>query len=278
MVAWEVAICRIRSACDIGLEHQNLGISLWQYNLLKESSTKELSRRFLNELRLESVRQRCSSKAVSRLRGVYFFKSEEDAYKAVDRWGIPERRKFVSAVNFSASNLTEVDSEWITWRLNSDEADWMEKYWGGEPYGETPLTEVLASGIGIVQNLELREAAYRRIMESFPESTSLLAMACCGFQYSKIDSIAQAVPGVIREEGGIKVSFYIYIGDLDTRQNDLMTAIDVGKARNELPPIIRPADPKAFFRMPDLTKGEFLFRDSTIIRLFDEVHASVKGL
>lgn len=276
MVAWEVAIGRIRSACDLGMEHQNFGISLWQYNLLKKYSVHGSNRRFVNELLLESVRQEKYQAAVSRLRGVYFFESERDAHAAIDRWGIPGNRKFITPVNFSANNTTHVDSEWITSYLNSDETDWMERYWNGDTLGESPLTEVLASGIGMVQSMELREAAYRKIIEMFPESTPLLAMACCGIKHARIESIAQTVPGVIREKDLVKINFYIYIGDLDNRKQELMKAIAACKACNELPPMIRPSTPGIFFRVPDLTNDEFYFKDVEVIRLCDEIHESIR--
>jgi hypothetical protein len=276
IVAWEVAIGRIRSACDLGLDQHNFGISLWQYNLLKKYTEQGLSNRFANELKLELIRKQRFEGCVSRLRGVYFFDSEEDAHAAVERWGIPNKRKFIAPVTFSEKNATRVDSEWITSFLGSEETDWMEKYWSGETLGSRPLTEVLASGIGFVQNLPLRREAYQRVIDRFPESTPLLAIACCGFHYSSIDSIAQIVPAAIREDDRVKVDFYIYMADLDTRQRELMDAIEACSKSGELPPAIRPADPDAFFRLPDLTKGGFSFVNPSIVSMCGEIHESIK--
>lgn len=123
MVAWEVAIGRIRSACDTTREQ--FGVSVWSYSLLRKFSIEGANRRFINELLLESVRQRAHPQAVSRLAGIYFFESESDAHSALDRWRMPERKPFISEVSFSANNLTRVDSEWITSYLGSEERNWM---------------------------------------------------------------------------------------------------------------------------------------------------------
>lgn len=277
MVAWEVAIGRIRSACDLGLGKQNFGISLWQYNLLKKYSEQGLTNRFENELKLELERQKNYRNAVSRLRGVYFFESEHDAHAAVERWHVPSKRKFIAPVNFSANNVTCVDSEWITSYLNSDESEWMECYWRGETLGQAPLIEVLASGIGVVQNLELRQAAYQRILDMFPESTPLLAMASCGLKHARIDSIAQTIPGVIRSGDRVNIGFYIYTGDLDARQEEVIHAIEACNRRGEMPSIVRPSDPDAFFRLPDLSNGGFSFIEPSIIGMCDEIHESIKS-
>lgn len=277
MVAWEVAIGRIRSACDLDLGQQSFGISLWQYNLLRKYSGEGLSKRFENELLLESVRQKNFHSSVPRLRGVYFFESERDAHAAVERWGVPGNRRFITAVNFSASKTTHVDSEWITSYLNTDENDWMNRYWRGETLGESPLTEVLASGIGIVQNMNLRQEAYAQIMKLFPNSTPLLAMACCSFKHARLESIAQVVPGIIRDKSGIEVSFHIYMGDLDHRQVEIQNALSVCKARNEMPPMIQPSDPNVFFNLPDLMKDRFRLDDTRVVKLCGEVHESIRG-
>ncbi len=269
MVAWEVAIGRIRSACDINLKQHEYGISLWQYNLIRKYVANGISNRFRNELSLELIRQRKFSTSVSRLRGVYFFKSEKDAYAAVDRWGVPENRKFISAVNFSSNNTTFVDSEWITSFLASDEEDWMERYWRGETLGAKPLTEVLSSGIGLVQNKELRKQAYEKIIHTFPYSTRLLAIATCGIKYAKIESIAQAMPFITQEDARLKISFYLNIGDLNKKKHELMKACDSCKENNEYPLTIKPLSENVVFHTPDLT-------DDASIKINRKLHQSIR--
>lgn len=274
MVAWEVAIGRIRSACDLGMEAKNFGISLWQYNLLRRAKDGA-SKRFLNELKLEKTRQKHAPNSVSRLRGVYFFESENDAHAAIERWGIPQNKKFITAVNFSANKTTRVDSEWITSYLLSDESDWMQRYWSGETLGQKPLTEVLASGIGIVQNTALREAAYRSILEATPEATPLLGMAACAFKHARLETIAQTVPGVIKVAEGVKIDFYIHIDDLKKNENLIIESIDACKRLGEMPPMVLPSDPEVFFRLPDNRDSGFVFTEAAIGKLYEEVHASI---
>lgn len=223
------------------------------------------------------ARQSHFKQAVSRLRGVYFFESEKDAHAAVERWRIPGKRRFITPVNFSANNITRVDSEWITFYLNSNETDWMERYWRGETLGQRPLPELLASGIGLVQSIELRQAAYQHIVKNFPESTPLLAMACCGLKHGHIESVAQIVPGVLRDGDQITIDFYIYIDDLETKQAELIRSIEICKSCGEMPFIIRPSDPDVFFRIPDFNEGSFSFKDQSIAGICDEIHKSIRN-
>jgi hypothetical protein len=274
MVAWEVAIGRIRSACDLGMEAENFGISLWQYNLLRRAKDGA-SKRFLNELKLEKTRQNVAPDSVSRLRGVYFFESERDAYAAIERWRIPQNKHYITAVNFSANKTTRVDSEWITSYLLSDESDWMQRYWAGETLGQKPLIEVLASGIGLVQSAELREAAYRSVLGSSPEATPLLSMAACAFKHARLETLAQTVPGVIKCAEGIKIDFYIYIDDLNANEELIKKSVEACMKLGEMPPMIRPNNPEVFFSLPDYRDGSFMFTDAAISQLYEEVHASI---
>jgi hypothetical protein len=70
MVAWEVAIGRIKSSCDIS--KNAFGTSIWAYSLLRKLAINGMDRRFHNELKLEAIRQKMNNHLVSRLTGVYF--------------------------------------------------------------------------------------------------------------------------------------------------------------------------------------------------------------
>jgi hypothetical protein len=124
MVAWEVAIGRLQSVGEITADR--FGVSLWAYSLLRSYVHNQQPKRFANELRLEQIRTRSYPDCVSRLHGLYFLKSEQDARIALDRWRMPELKPYISAVQFVPSALTEVDSEWITFNLGSnDDPEWM---------------------------------------------------------------------------------------------------------------------------------------------------------
>ena len=276
MVAWEVAIGRVRSACDFGVQHGGFGMSLWYYSLLRDCSIEDASDRFAKEIMLEKVRINKFPNAVSRLRGMYFFKSESDANAALDRWGVSRNGKYISQINFTATDMSEVDSEWITSCLKSEDAEWMERYWRGETYGLKPLTEVIASGIGTVQNKVIRQAAYWRIVEKFPESTPLLAMASCGFAKQGIESIAQIVPAISKKQSESKVEFHIYLNDLKSKENEIVEAVVECKKNNEFPITIPPKEPNSFFIVPDLSKGEFVFKEKKVREILMEVMARIR--
>jgi hypothetical protein len=180
-----MVIGRLQSAGETGVER--FGVSLWAYSMLKSYVQENLPKSFANEFRLEYVRARRHAHCVSRLGGLYFFQSEGDARAAVNRWGMRRREQYISAVEFFPTALTEVDSEWITFNLASnDDSAWMDSYWSGATAGARPLTEVLATGQGIVLNKELRIEAYKRIYDLWPTSTPLLAAACCAFDRIKV--------------------------------------------------------------------------------------------
>ena len=130
MVAWEVAIGRIKSIC--GRNEEKFGISLWQYSLFKKYVQQGDYIKLKNELKLERTRQKLFNNKVSRLEGLYFFESERMAHIALDRWGIPNKKKYISEIDFTPNAITKVDSEWITSYLLEDDETWMKHYWTGE--------------------------------------------------------------------------------------------------------------------------------------------------
>ncbi|MCL2644311.1 MAG: hypothetical protein FWD51_02510 [Betaproteobacteria bacterium] len=271
MVAWEVAIGRIKSSCDIS--PNSFGTSIWAYSLLRELALQGMNKRFHNEMMLESKRQHLSRGTVSRLSGVYFFESESDAFAAVERWGIPSRAQFISAVDFYPNRLTRVDSEWITSYIQSDETDWMEHYWNGETLGQKPLTEVLASGIGQIRNLELRQRAVKQIYEKWTTSTPLLSMACCGFADALMEEIAMVRPVISYENGVIKGTHYFYIGDLEENQELLLMCLENCKARGEVLPMVVPDDGETFFKIPDFRHLDFELKFKPASDTLAEIHA-----
>ena len=271
LVAWEVAIGRVRSVSDVTRE--SFGVSTWTYSLLKKYATEGLDRRFINELMLESVRQSLRAPECSRLSDLYFFCSESDAYAALERWGLNNYRSFVSAVNFSSSQLTKVDSEWITSYLQSENTDWMPAYWQGKTLGVKPLTEVLARGIGKVMSKELRHRAYESIIQRWPTSTPLLGMACCAFAEHGLEDIALVRPAIVESDGKIKGSYFIDIRDLDLHQKKIISALDACKERGEIPLMIVPDDENSFFRFPDFSNMAFTFNNKSAAAKLKSVHS-----
>lgn len=273
MVAWEVAIGRIKSICDRNIE--KFGISLWQYSLFKKYIQNGEHTKLRNELRLERVRQKLFGHEVSRLMGLYFFENEEMAHIALDRWKIPNQNQYISEINFSANAITRVDSEWITSYLLSDADDekWMENYWAGKTLGEKPLTEVLASGIGTIQNIELRKQAYQKILEIWPDSSPLLAAACCAYAKQKMENVAIIKPAFIRDNDKLVGRYYINMDDLNKNETLVANTVQLCKENNELPPIVMPSNLDTIFKIPNLKSLEFEFEHAEILSIYEQVHA-----
>lgn len=256
MVAWETAVGRIQSAGANG--PGGFGISHWMFNHLRALAYQGATQKILAEFRLEQARMSRYPNCVSRLHGVYFFESRSDAETAIDRWGLPNHyQRYVSAVEFEATAMTAVDSEWITWNLLSPNGtDWMDAYWSGESAGESPLTEILAVGRGTILNTELRSEAYELIYNLWPESTPLLAAAACAFACKNFREVALVKPGILTTDEGLAGNYFIYMGEFDERQDEVVAAVEECQQSGEMPSIILPSDGESIFRLPDLrTEG-----------------------
>lgn len=272
MVAWEVAIGRIKSSCDGG--HEGFGVSLWQYNLFRKYSIAGAHQKLINELKLEQIRKTKFPDNVSRLKGVYFFDSLESAHAAVERWGFPERKKYICEISFQVNSITRLDSEWITSYLQSQETGWMERYLSGETLGERPLHEFIASGMGFIKNIDLRIQAYKNIKNLWPICTPLLAMAVCGFQHMELDEIALIKPALYRDGEAILGNYFINTNDLEENEEKVLEAIDICMKDKTFPPIIMPDNPEHFFALPDFRSQAFEFHESGAASLYTLVHES----
>lgn len=270
MVAWEVAIGRIKSYCDRNPD--NIGLSVWQYNMLRRLSEGGGSNRINHEFGLEAYRKANYSEKVSRLNGVYFFESEAMAFKALDRWGMSQKKKYVSRVNFSAEQLSKYDSEWITTYMEGECCDWYKGYLSGETLGAAPLTEVIASGIGIVNNRLLREQAYKKIMERWPTSTPLLSMAIAAFYEAGIEDVALVRPFLNLRDGALFGHHIIYVESLGAHQEEIGNAWVRLKQQGMLPPIIYPEGEDVFFTVPDLGEHEFKLPLSEAAFIYGTLH------
>lgn len=270
MVAWEVAIGRVRSSNDG--QREGFGVSVWAYSLLRRYAAKGLDQRFRNELQLELVRQRECLNGCSRLEDLYFFESEYDAHAALERWGLSSRRNLISPVSFSADRLTKLDSEWITSYLASDETDWMPHYWKGAILGVKPLTEVLGRGIGLVRNRELRLRAYQSIIEQWPTSTPLLSMACCAFAEYGLEDIAIVRPAITSTKVGVQGSHFICLQDLSSKEDKVVAALQACRDRGDAPPMIIPDDGVTFFKVPDLTSMDFSLMSKDCAQTLGRIH------
>ncbi|ELZ0585394.1 TPA: hypothetical protein ACPZCB_004356 [Yersinia enterocolitica] len=271
MVAWEVAIGRIQSICD----KKEFGVSVWFYNLVKGFVEKNNNVKITNEFKLELARIKMYPEKVSRLQGVYFFESREMAEIAVERWGIPSRKKYITEVYFSGNNYTEVDSEWITTYLGGDpkqDPSWIESYWKGETLGIKPLTEVLASGIGIVHDQAIRCEAYWKIIDKWPTTSFLLNGCMAGFNRKGLEQIGRSIPTIFVEKGEVVGKYYIDMNEFDDHQDKIIDAMQELTKKGIVLPNIIPNDDKSFFSLPDFRDMSFSSNDTAISALLTEIH------
>lgn len=172
----------MRSVCD--RDDNNFAVSVWFYNRLRYQYARQgLTSIFVDEMKLEAVRRKYYPDKVSRLRGVYLFETPEDVEEALQRWSVNRDSIYVSAVNFSTSAVTRVDSEWITQCLGRgcQDKSWIHAYWQGKPYGSRPLFELLCSGVGLIVSNELRRHAYESICKESPLSSKILSLSATAF-------------------------------------------------------------------------------------------------
>jgi len=271
LVEWETAIGRIKSIDSN--EDDSFGISLWQFGLIPEYLEKNETQRIRNELILEKIRQCYYPDKVSRLKGLYFFESIEDAKFALQYWDIPLDESCISEVQFYPNSYTKVDSDWITDKIEKDtDVEWMHAYWSGKQKSKEPIYEIIASGTGIILNTELRKKAYKGIFDKYPESTPLLAMACCGFQYRNIENIARIIPGLVSKNSSIYAGYYISVNDLKHHEKELIEAISIAKKNETFPPINKVKNPNIFFKLPDFSKYGFSFDEIDLVSNFELIH------
>ena len=89
---------------------------------------------------------------------------------------------------------------YITDKLSSDSSsDWMKSYWNGDTLWEKPLIEVLASGIGVVINKELREKDYWNIVNNNPYSHQLLNLFIADFWMNNHENTGQVIYSIVQQ-------------------------------------------------------------------------------
>jgi hypothetical protein len=208
MVAWEVAIGRIKSVGD-DYNEELYELSIWEYDLIRNYTRYGANQKLINELKLEYIRKTKYNNCVSRMKCIYFFESMNDALFALKHWNIDIDERYICEVKVNVNNITKVDSEWITNCIDNKDDSWMDNYWQGISFGKKPLYELLVDGFGIILNVNIRVEAYKKVYEIWPYSTGLLAMAVCGFQIRNIDNIAKIIPAICSREGKITGSYFI---------------------------------------------------------------------
>ena len=275
LVAWEAAIGRLCSSDDLERD-QVFSLSLRQFALFRHyASIGQATSQIRNELRLEGVRAQRYGHLPSRLRGLFVFENIEDGHAASTRWdGRHFDSSFLTKVAMAPTKSARLDSEWITSNLaKEDDPSWMDQYWRGEVYGEKPLTEVICSGVGVILNKQLRERAYRNVMDGFPKAVPLLSIACVAFDLG-FDRVAQVVPYLLAAGETVRGVHLLNMNDL-RNESPVFTALS--EYKDPWPPLAAPWD--GIIQIPDMTASWFeldrpellaLVREATVPPPIDE--------
>lgn len=271
IVAWEVAIGRIFS--NNSITYQNLGISFFFRNRLKQLSISGPNQHIINEFNIERHRQKYYPSNVSRLEGVYFFETEAMAHLAIDRWNFPpQMHEFISEVTFSGDRYSYYDSEWITHLMNSNDQDWYENYLAGKTYGDKPLTEIITEGFGIILNDKLRQKAILKVIDLFPTSSLLLAVGMAAAYKLNIWDASLSKSFMYIEDNEIIIDYFIKMDTFEKNQIEIGEALVECYKEKIIPfPIILCND-LASFSLLDLRKEKFSLKIPEVNELFSIIH------
>ena len=182
-VAWAVMRGMMVSA-DYASAPPNPGfVSFMQAGMIETLN----NRRIFNEFLIERVRLSFFAHQVSRMRGMFFFRSRSEAEARI---GDPAWPPYFDLENLLELQLyydepfSDVDANWITYaplaedgHVKIDDLQWVRRYWTGETYNDHPVWERLAKGVALVLDEQIRRQCYEYVRERFPGSHIPILMA-----------------------------------------------------------------------------------------------------
>jgi hypothetical protein len=143
--------------------------------------------RLFNESIIEAVRLTLYTHQTSRMRGIFFFRTREDAEARIgdDKWPPYFEAKNLLELELRYDDpFTDVDANWITFapvrpdgRVPLTDLQWMQRYWAGEQYNDTPVWERIAKGVAVVLDEQVRKQCYDYLRDFFPHSHIPILMA-----------------------------------------------------------------------------------------------------
>ncbi|WP_147407820.1 hypothetical protein [Rhodopseudomonas palustris] len=135
--------------------------------------------RLFNEAIIELYRQKNFQKNQSRMRGMYFFGSRAEAEARINDADWPAYFKPENLVEFDLhcdEMPTVVDANWITFaevdksgRIPIDSLEWISRYWEGKQYNDRPVWEVIANGVALVLDENIRRACTLKLERQFAD-------------------------------------------------------------------------------------------------------------
>lgn len=183
-VAWAVVRGMLVSADQVNPEAPDgfisfmlAGIILWQRN-----------DRIFNESIIEHVRATGYTQKVSRLSGMYFFQSREDALLRIGDVNWPSyfvEENLVELELYPSLEPTVCDSNWITFaqlcndgRIPTEDLTWIDDYWSGKPCNDkAPVWEIISNGVAIILDETIRRRCDALLKREFQESHIPILMA-----------------------------------------------------------------------------------------------------
>jgi len=145
------------------------------------------NRRIFNEFLIERVRRSFFAHQVSRMRGMFFFRSRTEAEARINDPAWPpyfEPKNLIELELCYNEPHADVDANWITFaplaqdgRITLDDLRWVREYWAGEKYNAHPVWERLAKGVALVLDERVRRQCYHYVREIFPASHIPILMA-----------------------------------------------------------------------------------------------------
>ena len=275
VTAWEVAIGRVAAARYN--KKSQIPVSFWFFSLLQSCiKSKFKDSRLIKELQIELIRKQFFPSKVSRLKGVYFFSSLEEAKSTLNKWTNGNYNElYISQVNFNVKNISYYDSDWITYNLSKEHNnfdEWMFNYLAGKPMSNAPSWEIVADGIGLIVNNNLRELAYRELMKKWPDSSTLLALSSYAFYYNLLDA-GRIVPSVLLDNETLTCCYLFDHEYMKEHQLEIAKSVERGEKEGIFFPCKPPKDHNTFFSLPDFRKimPTFPISDPTLYEYFNKI-------
>lgn len=145
------------------------------------------NQRVFNEFLIERVRLSFFPHRVSRMRGMFFFRSKSDAEARIgDRAWPPyfESKNLLELELCHNEPFSDVDANWITFaplaedgRVAIGDLQWIRRYWAGETFGDRPVWERIAKGVALVLDEQVRRQCYDYARDIFPAAHIPILMA-----------------------------------------------------------------------------------------------------
>lgn len=182
-VAWAVMRGLLVSVKDVSPIESKGFVSFMLAGMIEN----ENNRRMFNEFVIEWIRATNFPKNVSRLQGMYFFRTRAEAEARIgdERW--PSYFRYENLLEVELHLLeppTVVDANWITFaprerdgRIRKGDLNWITRYWNGEPYNDAPVWELICNGTAVVPDTDVRRRCFARVKEVFPHAHIPVLMA-----------------------------------------------------------------------------------------------------